>query len=359
MSNLFVGLWSLVYTSWLKPAAIAWDRFWFTPSKPHTLALIRILGGGMLLYTHAVWSLGLTDFLGAKAWVSSAAASKLGAGLDGRNFTFSYLSYVDSPAILWTLHVAALVVFALLTVGYLTRIVAPLALLITISYCHRLIGAQFGLDQINVLLATYLAIAPCGAAFSVDRLLASGGRQPPDTNHHPPRVPQTHVMTTIATRLIQIQMCVVYLFGGIGKIRGDLWWDGSAVWFAAATLEYQSVSLTWLVHHRWLIALLTHITVFWETFYPVLIWPRLTRPIFLALAVAVHGGIAIFLGMPTFGLAMLIGNLAFVSPDFIEQLTNVLRGKKLSAEPQAAVPPSRRAATQDASKESNRFTVSI
>jgi hypothetical protein len=358
MSNAFSSIGNLIYASWVRPAFHSWDRFWFTPSKPHTLALMRILGGGMLLYTHLIWTLGLTDFLGSQSWVTSPVASKLGAGLDGRNFPFSYLSLVESPVLLWTLHLAGLVVFALLTVGLFTRIVAPLALVITLSYCHRLTGALFGLDQVNVLLATYLAISPCGAVFSLDRLLASGGRQPPDTNRPAAAVSQTHVMTTIATRLIQIQMCIVYLFGGISKMRGEQWWDGSAVWFAAANLEYQSVSLTWLVRQPWLIALLTHITVFWETFYPVLIWPRLTRPIFLAMAIAVHGGIAIFLGMPTFGLAMLIGNLAFISPEFIEQLANMLRGKRLTAEPQAAV-PSRRAPTQDPSKESNRFTVSI
>ncbi|MGI8979158.1 MAG: HTTM domain-containing protein [Pirellulaceae bacterium] len=350
MNNLFAAIWNLIYGSWLRPSAIAWDRFWFTPSKPHTLALIRILGGGMLLYTHAVWSLGLTDFLGAKAWVTAAAANKLGQGLDGRNFTFSYLSYIESPALLWTLHLAALVVFALLTVGLYTRVVAPLAFVITVSYCHRLSGALFGLDQINVLLATYLAIAPCGAVFSLDRYFAKRRGMPLPAN--------VHVMTTIATRLIQIQMCVIYLFGGIGKMRGELWWEGSAVWAAAANLEYQSVSLTWLVHQPWLIALLTHLTVFWETFYPVLIWPRLTRPIFLAMAVAVHGGIAIFLGMPTFGLVMLIGNLAFVPPEMMELFVNLLRGKRQFTEIQAAI-PSPRAASQASSRESNRYTVSI
>ena len=350
MNSAFSSIGNVIYASWLRPALISWDRFWFTPSKPHTLALMRILGGGMLLYTHLVWTLGLTDFLGAKSWVTAAAASKLGTGLDGRNFTFSYLSIVESPALLWTLHLAGLVVFVLLTVGLFTRIVAPLALVITLSYCHRLTGALFGLDQVNVLLATYLAISPCGAVFSLDRYLARrrGAALPANA----------HVLTTIATRLIQIQMCIVYLFGGIGKMRGEQWWDGSAVWFAAANLEYQSVSLTWLVHQPWLIALLTHVTVFWETFYPVLIWPRLTRPIFLALAVAVHGGIAIFLGMPTFGLAMLIGNLAFVPPEFTEQLASMLCGKKLSTEPPAAV-PSVKASAQDASRESNRYTVSI
>jgi hypothetical protein len=71
------------------------------------------------------------------------------------------------------------------------------------------------------------------------------------------------------------------------------------------------------VRHRWALALLTHLTVFWETFYCFFVWPRLTRPICLALAVLVHGGIALCLGMKTFGLAMIIANLVFVPPETV------------------------------------------
>ena len=42
---------------WARAIAREWDRFWFTPEQPHTLALIRILGGAMMFYTHLVWSL--------------------------------------------------------------------------------------------------------------------------------------------------------------------------------------------------------------------------------------------------------------------------------------------------------------
>ena len=42
-----------------------WNRFWFTPTDPATLSVIRLLAGGLLLYTHAVWSLDLVGFLGA------------------------------------------------------------------------------------------------------------------------------------------------------------------------------------------------------------------------------------------------------------------------------------------------------
>ncbi len=50
------------------------------------------------------------------------------------------------------------------------------------------------------------------------------------------------------------------------------------------------------------------------------IWPRLTRPIVLALAIPLHLGIACFLGMITFGLVMLIGNLAFISPAMVRAI---------------------------------------
>jgi hypothetical protein len=302
---------------WLSAAAGGWDRFWFTPARPHTLALIRILGGAMLLYTHAVWSLELVDFLGEKSWLTSETVGLLNRGPNEANFAWSYLYWIQSPAALWAVHLAALVVFTMLTLGLFTRVVAVLAWIIALSYCHRLNGTLFGLDQINVFLAMYLMLGDSGGAWSVDRWLASRrGSDPP---------PGASIGTNIATRLIQLHLCVIYLFGGIGKMRGEMWWDGSAMWFALASLEYQSLDLTWLVRHRWLLALLSHVTVFWETFYCFLVWPKLTRPICLALAVLVHLGIAICLGMKTFGLAMIIANLAFVSPQITRDVAAWLR----------------------------------
>jgi hypothetical protein len=143
-------------------------------------------------------------------------------------------------------------------------------------------------------------------------------------------------------------MCIIYLFGGVGKMKGFEWWEGSAVWYSVSNLEYQSLDMTWMVHAPWLGALLTHITVFWETFYCALVWPRLTRPIVLAIAVGVHGGIALFLGMITFGLAMLIGNFAFVSPRVVDAVvawTFRLRraGERHQSRPDESAPHRQRA----------------
>src|SRR5687767_5011638 len=130
------SLWQAIAT-WCRDAARAWDRFWFTPALPHTLALIRICGGAMLLYTHAVWSLNLVEFLGRDSWLNSDTVALMNAGADGNNYAWSYLYFVDSPAMLWTLHIAGLIVFAMLTIGLFTRTSAVLAWIVTLSYCHR------------------------------------------------------------------------------------------------------------------------------------------------------------------------------------------------------------------------------
>jgi hypothetical protein len=294
---------------WGRNVARAWDRFWFTPAEPHTLALIRILGGAMLFYTHLVWSLRLSAFMGPTGWLPRETVALMNQSSDGSIYAWSYLAWTDSPAVLWVLHIAALLVLAMLTVGLFTRVTSILAFVITLSYCHRLTGSLFGLDQINAFIATYLMFGASGAVWSVDRWLAArrGELQPAAPS----------IGTNIAVRMLQVHMCVIYLFGGIGKMRGDAWWDGSALWFGFANLEYQSLDMTWMVYYPWLVALLTHLTVFWETFYCFLVWPKLTRPIMLGLAIAMHLGICFCLGMWTFGLAMIVGNLAFVSPTLV------------------------------------------
>ena len=294
---------------WSGESLRSWDRFWFTPARPQTLAMIRILAGTMLFYTHLVWTRDLMAFLGRDSWITNDVSRLMHQG----SYAFSHWWYIDSPVAIWVLHFASLLVFAMLAVGLFSRASSILAFLITVSYCNRLEGALFGLDQVNAMLAMYLMLAPCGAAYSLDRWLAVRRLKVKLPGPKPTR------SANVAIRLIQLHMCILYLFAGVSKMRGETWWDGSALWYAVANLEYQSLDMTWLVHWPILIALVTHVTVFWETFYCVLIWPRLTRPIFLLLAIVVHGGIALSLGMITFGLAMLIGNLAFVSPKTVDR----------------------------------------
>ena len=294
----------------------AWNEFWFAPSSPTTLSAIRVLAGAMLLYTHLVWSLGLTDFFGPNGWLPQDFMREihvLGNDPDGpgpavgtARLIWSHFDYIHAPKYMWTIHIAALVVFFLLTIGFFSRTMALLGFLFAVSYANRITpGAYFGLDKINCMLALYLIVGPCGARYSVDRLwrLRRGNTEVPATSG-----------ANLAIRLIQVHMCIIYLFSGIGKLQGMPWVMGDASWLSFGMLEYQSLDMTWIAKFPLLLNFMTHLTVFWELSYCALVWPALTRPWVLLMAVLVHAGIVLALGMPTFGLVMLIGNLAFVSP---------------------------------------------
>jgi uncharacterized membrane protein YphA (DoxX/SURF4 family) len=288
-----------------------WQRFWFAPVDPATICLIRILTGAMLLYTHAVWTLDLEGFFGTQSRISPGFVQGYHDHfMTGDNWAWSYLNGLQTNALLWGLHVVALILLTMFMVGLFTRVTSVFAFLIAISYAHRAPGALFGLDQINTLLTMYLVVAPSGARYSLDRWW--------NAKKHRPVARST--MANVAIRLLQIHLCIIYLFAGVGKLQGTSWWSGTAMWLAMANYEYQSLDMTWLGRWPKLINLMTHVALAWEVSYIALIWPRMTRPIMLACAVPLHLGIGACMGMMTFGIIMLVANLAFVSPGVIQAI---------------------------------------
>lgn len=308
--------------TWYRQMQSAWDRFWFESRAPHALALMRVLTGAMLLYNHVVWSTQLEAFLGSRAWIPAGTSQ----AMTGDGFVWSILWHFESPAALWVIHLLSLVVFIMFTVGWKTRAVSVLAWAVTITYCHRLQGVLFGFDQVLAMLAMYLMLSRCGDAYSMDVWLANRTSREAGQGRGADRGADGGadraapcVANNVATRLLQVHLCVIYLFGGLAKVRGETWWDGSAMWNAVANLEYQSFDMTFLGRAPWLLSMLALVVLFWETFYCALVWPRWSRPIVLILAFLVHAGIGLALGMLTFAAAMITLNVCFLDPDSVDR----------------------------------------
>jgi len=303
-----------------------WDAFWFRPADPTLLGLLRILTGLMLLYTHAVWGLVLGQFLGPVSWLSPA----LVRAIQQDEYAYSFW-WLVADGWLWPVYGLSMAVLLLFTLGLFTRATSVLSLLVVISFAHRVPQATFGLDQINAMLTLYLAIGPCGQALSLDRLIArrrSGSAASP---------PAPSGGANLALRLINVHMCVIYFFAGVSKLQGESWWTGEAMWRAFANLEYQSIDMTWLAWHPWLLNLLSHVCVLWEVFFCVLIWQPRLRPLMLAGAVVLHVGIGACLGMWTFGLIMLVGCASFLPNQAVRDLVAALSSGR--SKPKTALMP--------------------
>lgn len=296
-ANYFRGLWRV------------WNQFWFAPASPETFCLLRVLAGAMLFYTHLIWSWDLHAFFGPNGWIPTEVSQATHAN----RFLFSYFPYITADWLRWTVHIFNLLIFFCFMIGLFSRTMAVLAFLTAVSYAaHVTPGAFFGLDKINVMLAMYLMLGPCGARYSVDHLLKlrKGGdiETPPS------------VGANLGLRLMQLHMCVIYLFGGLGKLQGDMWWDGRATWFSVASVEYRSLDMTWLANWLYVVDFLTHATVFLEIFYCCLVWNRWARPWVLLAAIGMHVFIGGAMGMITFGLVMIFGNLAFLPASWSQRI---------------------------------------
>jgi hypothetical protein len=287
-----------------------WREFWFKPADPTPLAVMRILFGGMLFYTHLVWGLNLDGFFGPNGWQGEALVRTVQQG----QLAWSFWWWVPDGLRL-TVHLVSLGVLLLFMLGAFTPVTSVLAYVITVSYAYRAPLANYGLDQINAIAALYLAIGPSGAALSVDRLWrryrsARGSLRAGEIPLAPPV--RWSARANVVLRLMQIHLCVIYIFACHSKLQGESWWNGQAIWQAVSNLEYQSVDLTWLAWYPWLVNLLTHATIVWEMTFWALVWRPLCRPVVLLMGVAIHLGIGAFMGMWTFGLAVIFLYVAFV-----------------------------------------------
>jgi len=285
---------------WCRGWVAAWNSFWFTPADPLPLAVIRIATGLILAWSCLVWLLDADAFFGDRGWMAPDQVWRM----NDQPWQWSWYFKASSPTMIRVGAGVGLAAAILLTVGLATPLSAVVSLAGLVSAANRAPLNVFGLDDTLGLLLIGLVVGPSGSCLSLDRLLGGAGQGRAEEA-------TPSVRANVALRMIQVHLCVVYFFSGAGKLLGASWWEGTALWGAIANDLYRTLDLRSLAGHPLVINALTLATLFWELAYPALVWPRLTRRLFLAMAVAVHLGIGVAMGMMEFGLAMITANLAF------------------------------------------------
>jgi hypothetical protein len=193
-------------------------------------------------------------------------------------------------------------------------VTSVLALIVVLSYFHRapLVTGQF--EPILAMVMFYLCLGPSGRCLSIDSLLARRKAAAAGPSAVDRLAPTGSFAATVAIRLMQVHLAAIYLMMALGKLLGGnyepVWWTGDAMLWLVAKPESRLMDLTWLpqyVLNAW-----THLVVWTELLFPVLIWNRLARPLVLAVSTLVWASLAVATGLVPFCLMMVVANLAFV-----------------------------------------------
>jgi hypothetical protein len=303
---------------WCRDVAGGWNWFWFSPADPITLGAVRVATGLVLLYVHLSCLAQVPAFLGADGWIDRAAMDRLRAPETVAQLTDGWWGravwcHMQDPTLVWAVYAVFLAAAVCFTLGLFSRTASVLVWVGHLSYVQRGVVTWFGMDTILAVLTLYLMLGPSGATLSLDARRARRRASPPQAG------PVANWSANLVVRLIQVHLCLVYLCAGLSKLQGARWWDGTAVWLVMVQQEFALADLTGLAHAGDGVCLLVSnlgvvLTLVLEVGFPFLVWNRRLRPVLLLLAVALHAGIGLVMGMGAFGAAMLAGCLAFVEP---------------------------------------------
>ena len=277
----------------------AWNRFWFEPISPVTIALFRILFGALMLLFVALLA---PDLL---VWFSRGGpfTPQDAANFWGNAPDYSPLLWFPAPgAVIAFFAIFSLAAFCLM-IGLWTRRSALLVFLGLVSIGHRNPLILNGSDTAFRLMAFYLILAPCGAALSVDRLRALVRQR---ASARPPLMPPW------AQRLLQLQMSLVYATIVFLKLQGHDWQDGTALYYTSRLEAFHRFSVPFVFHSLPLVNLLTYWTLAAEIGLAFLVWVPGLRRFVLLNGVALHVGVEYSMNIPLFAFAMLIWYVTFV-----------------------------------------------
>lgn len=119
------------------------------------------------------------------------------------------------------------------------------------------------------------------------------------------------LFSVFTIRLLQIHLCLVYLFAGFGKSLGTDWYNGNAVWYVLNNYSpnLQDEFSYFLLLSTYIFKIACWLTLFFEFFFPILIFYSRTRKITLFAVISMHIGIMMFMHLYTFGAIMILLDL--------------------------------------------------
>jgi hypothetical protein len=317
------------------PAPGAWRKLvaLYGSLDPRSLGALRIALGSVLAVDVALKFGVVEAHLSNSGWLTNHFALFRPMS----PYLFSVYFAFGSPHEVKLVLLLHLLVCLLLTVGYRTKLMQLLALLLTTSLNSRNILIENGGSVVLNLLLVWTAFLPLGARFSVDALVrALGARQETseaalNDRRDPPRARQ--VVVSLAATALLLQWAIIYGFNALQK-NGAPWRDGSAVYY----FLQQERLVTWF--GAWLHGvlplggskLLTFATLLIEGAIPLLLlspWrPRATRLWAFGLAAALHLGIDAVLQLGSFSWAMLVAFVGFIPAESWERASRFSRARR-------------------------------
>lgn len=245
-----------------------WDEFWFSPVDTEKMKRFRILSGVYFILFYVMVLPHWND------WFLSDGI------LSGKFFplnTLSLFSWVEKTGTIFPLWILGLMAGSLFLMGIKTRVMTVILFLLQLSMILRNPLVIGGGEFVMLPMLFYFMFA--GQQGEIWPL-----------------------------RMMQLQFCLIYWLSVWGKLNGhESWLNGEFMYRFLINPMWSHWSLSAIVTHKTISALMTWSVLLFELSFPLLIWWKKTRGPVLFLAIIFHLSIAVFVKQVFFlSFAMII-----------------------------------------------------
>lgn len=301
----------------------SWTQFWFAPTQPIALHVIRMAAGALFLFWLLPFAGQIKAMFGMQGWLDLQAYEELVRLTDSPimlNWSLVYLFANNQDMLDW-LYWGTIVVLALFTLGVATRVTAILTWVMMTSFTVNP-AIYFEADCILHILAFYLMIGYVFLDLArpdlslAERIL--GARtcflwgKPTAANSSAP---------TTALRLLQVHTAILITVSGLHKLQFGEWWAGFALWYplfppvASSTMDQALRFREYGTLLMCVLSIATYAVLAWQLAFPFFAWKRAFRPLLIGGGLIYWIGASFFFDVPLFGPGIFALCLAFLTDE--------------------------------------------
>ena len=224
-----------------------------------------------------------------------------------------YHQAAATPWLFTLLYILLACVAVLITLGWRTRIVLPIYLVLWVSFIevNDVVGDQGDNAYRMFLLA--MVFTSSSMRWSLDARRRAKAGKPPTA------MPKQWEWTTITAHnlalvVLAFQVCAIYVSGGLYKVAGDPWAHGYAIYDPLQTAQFGTWPVLSDLMTAWgpAVALMTWGSLMFQIAFPFLLFNRYTKIIALLGILSFHIAIGVLMGLPWFSLTMIAVDAIFV-----------------------------------------------
>ncbi len=280
-----------------------WDDFWFGNKDFYNLSLFRVVFGLILIVMYSFRHLDVSFYY-------------FDSGILPRNLIPVVFPDFYRPPFTWfpqsdigivILHSCYLAGLLVMILGIFGRWFQVLLLFMHLMFIFRNPIVIYGADIVSSFWLFYLCLVDARQNLSILSYFRNQG----DAGKVRLR-PVSDLLNSVAIRLFQIQLCIIYGYTGMEKLKGAPWWEGTALWNVVANSQMALMDFSFILRWPLLIIIGTYFTLIFEIYFPALIWPKKIRGWVLLAGVLLHVGIGLTMGLVFFSAVMVAGYILFL-----------------------------------------------